>query len=72
MTDAAQGKGGGRPTTKLPDRSPEVSLPGKKAVAEAAGMDPAQLRRLRPVVDASEEEVEAAALARVGARRVAR
>jgi hypothetical protein len=48
-------------------------LPGKEAVAKAADMDGAQLRRLRPLVEASKSEVKAAtkAIERVGLQSIA-
>ena len=38
----------------------QVSLPGKKAIAEAAGMDPAALSRIGPLAKATPEAVDAA------------
>ena len=45
---------------KLPDRGPVTDRPGKLAVAEAADLDDAQLRRLAPLVDRPREEIDAA------------
>lgn len=50
--------------TRLPDRGPVIETaaerPGKEAIAEAADLDSAQLRRLRPVLKAPKAQVEKA------------
>lgn len=57
----------GQRTDRPLDTKQEVSKPGKKAVAKAAGMDPAALSRLRPVLEAS-APVRAEAKAAIEAR----
>lgn len=48
---------------ELPDHDPVIEPPGKEAAARAAGLDPAALRRMKPLVEAvrdAPEKVEAA------------